>query len=360
MPNTLLDVDRDNADLLKYLQPAIWSWKGISGKGVPLQQVSVTDDGKYAVDAHNAGANGLSLRAWATDVSLTVTDGGVALTGPTTVTGDLTVTGDTILDGTLNVLDDTALWGTLTVVGSTLLGDDLEVDGNTDLGGTLSVTGAAQFGSVVSITGNTTVGGTLGVTGATSLASTLSVTGNAALWGTLGVVGATTLASTLDVTGNLTVSTSALAVDAAANKVRINRTTAIGTADLSVGANGIATTGGLAAAGGAFTGNLSSTQSVIAGGTTLAGTEHLRVVGTSRLEGATTITTGGLHVEGLTIVQTLTFDGTGTIFSLAGSSQAQLTVGPSGAASALPALPRAYLKIVYGAENLVIPAYTAA
>lgn len=95
------------------------------------------------------------------------------------------------------------------------------------------------------------------------------------------------------------------------------------------------------------------------GSTTFSGSEELRVVGQTRLEGATEITTGGMSVVGGAIIDTVSFNGTNTVFSLIGTTQTQSTVGAAGGSSALPANPSAYLKIVVGATNYVIPFYNA-
>lgn len=90
-----------------------------------------------------------------------------------------------------------------------------------------------------------------------------------------------------------------------------------------------------------------------------SGSEKLRVSGTSLMDGAVEISTGGLSVNGGAIIDTVSVDGSGTVFSLIGSSQTQSTVGGAGGASALPATPRGYIKIVVGATDRVFPYYDA-
>lgn len=96
---------------------------------------------------------------------------------------------------------------------------------------------------------------------------------------------------------------------------------------------------------------------VIVNAASLSGSEELRVVGQSRLEGATEVTTGGLLVSGGTTSDVYTANGTGTVLILSGSSQTQSTVGGAGGASALPATPRGYMKIQVGASSRLIPYY---
>lgn len=70
-----------------------------------------------------------------------------------------------------------------------------------------------------------------------------------------------------------------------------------------------------------------------------------------------TVTAGGLAVTGGTNSDTYNASGTGTVLTLSGSSQTQSTVGGAGGASALPATPRGYMKIVVGGNSRVIAYY---
>lgn len=116
---------------------------------------------------------------------------------------------------------------------------------------------------------------------------------------------------------------------------------------------------------------------VAVGATSWSGSEELRVVGQTRLEGQLVVTTGGVDVTGSStfatattfsssidvnggaLITNITVDGTGTPFTFSGTSQTATTVGAAGGASALPATPSGYLKITVGATDYKIPYYLA-
>lgn len=151
---------------------------------------------------------------------------------------------------------------------------------------------------------------------------------------------------------------------------------------------------------------------IVGNATAMSGSETIRVQGQARIEGATTITTGGLTVtaggvtitaggltvnggnidlqggtagqiragamivnaaslsgseslrvggsaliEGPTTTTVATFNGTNDVFLLTGTTQTLTTVGAAGGASALPATPLGYIKAMLGATSVSIPFY---
>lgn len=222
--------------------------------------------------------------------------------------------------------------------------NSLSVTNNATVGGTLGVTGVATLSN------NAIVGGTLSVTGATALTALLA-TGNVILGDadtdTHRVVGVTTFrnaaasatqlfvdagnnrvivgsgtAMTSDTTPNLQVVGRLYVGPDSANDLAVQiRRSAAATVGWSVGVTSAAdlvfkddadgerfrvgdasstyqalVTGALGVtAGAAITGSLSA-AGLIAGASSFAGSEELRVVGQTRLEGATEVTTGGLTV----------------------------------------------------------------
>lgn len=200
------------------------------GSGPPANIVGVNDDSEYAVTLDNQGTGGhLSIPG----------EFSVASDGSGTVARLFTAT-------SLVVSDNTTLGSSAT--------------------DTLTVNATSTFAEAV------------------TLNKTLSVKGNATIGDAAG--DAHTVNGTLAVTGDFSVSTNGFAVAAATNKTRVNLAAIIGAFDLSVGPNGISTTG-----------NNTTSASLIAGATALVGGENLRVVGSSRLEGGVTVTTGNVTVS---------------------------------------------------------------
>lgn len=301
--------------------------------------------------------------------------------------------------------DDSLNVWTVKDAGATLIGG-LSATGAVSIVGTLATSGS----------GNTTIGGTLGVTGATTLSSTLGVTGAATLSSTLGVTGATTLSSTLAVTGattlkgNLTFDGSALRITGPfsdgtpSNRPSIQSSTASGATLVGVipgsggsqagliaynnathaSASAAATLQAVAAAvelradspsgsyqpidfytsatknasltaAGAFT-----TSTLIAGGvgSTMSGSEKLRVVGTSRMEGQLVVTTGGASLTGGTsLTGGFTVDAGSAAWVNITNASTTTTAPGAGGAGALPATPLGYLKFAIGGTDIKIPYY---
>lgn len=154
------DPSRESDSQYERLRALAWSWRGVSGKGIALRQTAVSDDANYAGDFANGGSGSLALRATAGSHSLTVAGSGITLSS-LSVSGDLSVLGNTTL-GNQNT-DSTTIQGSLT-----------------------------QSGGAVSLSSPTTVGIT--ATGAGTLTATS--------WS---VVGPVTLASALTARANVTV-----------------------------------------------------------------------------------------------------------------------------------------------------------
>lgn len=153
-------------------------------------------------------------------------------------------------------------------------------------------------------------------------------------------------------------------------QTRLEGTTTVTTGGLTVTAGGLTVsasganiTGGIVlASSGNIDGNGGTSGQLRIGGVIVNaanfdGTEEFLVSGESRLKGAVTITTGGLDVQGTATADMVTIDGTGTVFTLIGTSQTQTTVGGAGGASALPATPRGYIKTSIGGADRVIAFY---
>lgn len=144
----------------------------------------------------------------------------------------------------------------------------------------VTLAGLATFGATtgVDITANTAIVGPFAVTGASTLTGTLSVSGLVA------AAAAVTVGTTLNVAGLLT--------GAAANFSGLVAMAAAATVGTTLAVVGRASAGTL-----------------VAGAAAMAGSEKLRAVGTSSLEGTVTITTGGLVVSanGITVTGTSSF-----------------------------------------------------
>lgn len=185
MTLALRDVRRENRELMRVLQPLIWSWRGEAGKGVPLTQTSVSSATKYAVDTANSGTGGLALRAVGGANTFTVNTAGITASS-LTVTNNFSVTGNMTVGGTLGVTGATTLSSTLsagatTVTNLTATGT-LTVNGNVTLGDaatdTVTTSGDLTVGDDLVVTDDATVNGDLSVQGAFDVdgASTLSTT----------------------------------------------------------------------------------------------------------------------------------------------------------------------------------------
>ncbi len=170
----LLDPAREADSQYERLRMIAQSWRGETGRGIPLRQTGVNSDSNYAGDFANGGSGGLALRATAGSHSLTVTSGGVSLSA-------LTVSGN------------------LSVLGSTTLGND-NSDATTIQGSLTQSGGAVSLSSPTTVSVTATGAGTLtatswSVTGPATLASALTAQSTASLQGNVtvrnGATGAT-------------------------------------------------------------------------------------------------------------------------------------------------------------------------
>lgn len=316
---------------------------------------------------------------------LTVSAGGAAITGDSTVTGGLTVTNNLAAGDATT--DAHTLIGSVTARSTTGTETALFVDTTTTAqvvrmgpAATPSVTvapstrlvtfGATGIAAVqyIDIPNNRVImGGSTALSSATD--DKLSVVG-----GALHIASATA-DTALGIRHTTTGETWLIGATAATNPdlifkesgTEIVRFGALGATYL-LDVNGDArvdgdldVTGALTAGTISFT-DLSVTDAIDAaravfGAAAFSGTEELRVVGQTRLEGATEVTTGGLTVTGGVIADTHTVNGTGTVMLLNGTSQTQTTVGAAGGASALPATPSGYIKITVGGTDFCFPYY---
>lgn len=151
---------------MRTLQPIIWSWRGVPGKGVPLTQTSVTSTTKYAVDAANGGVNGLAFRAVGGANSFVVNAAGITasalhVSGVFSVTSTSLVTNlnADMLDG-LHAADfalDSDLDDYLPLTGGVLSGD-LELE-NLEVNQDASVDGSMVVNVDLAVDGNFDVDG---------------------------------------------------------------------------------------------------------------------------------------------------------------------------------------------------------
>lgn len=312
------DPSRESDSQYERLRALAWSWRGVSGKGIALRQTSVSDDGNYAGDFANGGSGSLALRATAGSHSLTVAGSGITLSS-LSVSGDLSVLGSTTL-GNQNA-DSTTIQGSLT-----------------------------QSGGAVSLSSPTTVGitatgaGTLtatswSVVGPVTLASALTAQSTAALQGNVtvrnGATGATL--ALFDVSNSRLLVGSGTALAGASNDLFAaiggRAYVAAGSEDVALGLRYNATAGTyyLGASNSAtapslvlkghngvevarfghntdpyqltvtgeakVTSDLTVGSQAVVGATTWSGSEALRVVGASRLEGIVSVIGASVDLE---------------------------------------------------------------
>lgn len=255
--------------------------------------------------AYFAATNAIGIRASAADTVgwlinkdgagankdlLFLDDGGAEIVrmGDTSSTNQLKVTGRAsitgIVDANKAVLNGTAMFG------SEIL---RVVSGSSRLEGVVTIT---TGGLSVTAGGINVVADGLTVTGGIVLASSGNIDGNSGTAGQIRIGAGIFNAAALDVVGDK------LHVNGPS---RLKGAVTVTTGGMDVtGASIFSTTVSLT------TGNVVAvTGAVIANNNALSGTEKLRVTGTSRLEGLTTVTTGGINVTGGTTTDTLTVNG---------------------------------------------------
>jgi fibronectin-binding autotransporter adhesin len=384
-------------DLYRQLMQIVGRDLGLADWGSKITHTSFSSNSEYAHTIQNQGTGGhLNIPS-----ILQVTNSGVTVS-------------------TLGVSGNVTIAGTLAAGASTLA--SLGVTGAATVGGTLGVTGAT---TLAGLTAGATTLASLGVTGAATVGglttTTLTATGNTTLGneltdtvlisGDLTVNRDISVQRNLDVDGTTVLSTTTIVGAGAGNDQALFLKHNSGAGQFTLGATNAAdpvlvfkdhsgdqtfevgnnsstyqakVTGDFNVSDDSvFDGDISASRAVI-GGTTFSGTEELRVVGQTRLEGATEITTGSLTVAGgisagassaftggLTVVTggltvsaggadingavAITNDTSTTAMLFLGAAAfTQTTVGAAGGASAMPT-PDGYLRVNVKGGSRVIP-----
>jgi fibronectin-binding autotransporter adhesin len=336
-----------------------------------------------------------SLDAGATTVSTLGVDGAATIAGAVALLSTLSVAGAVTLDDIV------------TINGGTTINDALDVNGQATLTSLLVNTTAAIIGDA-SVNGLATLG-SLRVVNNTELGDALTDT--VLISGDLTVNRDISVQRNLDVDGTTVLSTTTIVGAGAGNDQALFLKHNSGAGQFTLGATNAAdpvlvfkdhsgdqtfevgnnsstyqakVTGDFNVSDDSvFDGDISASRAVI-GGTTFSGTEELRVVGQTRLEGATEITTGSLTVAGgisagassaftggLTVVTggltvsaggadingavAITNDTSTTAMLFLGAAAfTQTTVGAAGGASAMPT-PDGYLRVNVKGGSRVIP-----
>jgi fibronectin-binding autotransporter adhesin len=261
-----------------------------------------------------AGADNLATTATLTG-SGTGSVGALALAGGNTITGPL-ATGLITVNGTATSTSGASqIGGSALAVNGTLTGPDTLAAGTTKLSGTGTVGGLVTLnggGNVISSTGTLNLtGGGITVNGMGNTIGTGTITGliSQASGSTLtvnGAAGADNLATTATLTGSGTGSVGALAL-AGGNTITGPLTTGLitvnGTTTSIIAGTVTSTSGASQTAGSALAVNGTLTgPDAVGTGATLSGTGTVGAVtlaGTDTLTSSSTLTTGGITVNGL-------------------------------------------------------------
>jgi hypothetical protein len=264
-----------------------------------------------------------SLDAGATTVSTLGVDGAATIAGAVALLSTLSVAGAVTLDDIV------------TINGGTTINDALDVNGQATLTSLLVNTTAAIIGDA-SVNGLATLG-SLRVVNNTELGDALTDT--VLISGDLTVNRDISVQRNLDVDGTTVLSTTTIVGAGAGNDQALFLKHNSGAGQFTLGATNAAdpvlifkdhsgdqtfevgnnsstyqakVTGDFNVSDDAvIDGDISASRAVI-GGTTFSGTEELRVVGQTRLEGQTEITTGGLNVTGgIVLASSGNIDGNG-------------------------------------------------
>ena len=160
-------------------------------------------NGLHVLGDYSAGVGLLVHKKTSLRDTLTVTDGGIDVSGSATLRSALTVSGATTLNSGLTVNGTiTTLNEGLMVTGSATLNSGLNVNGEVTLSNGLIVEDDGEFGSVFEVTGTATLNDLI-VTGSAVLDKGLTVVGSTTIDHNLTVSGATTLSSLSVTAGNL-------------------------------------------------------------------------------------------------------------------------------------------------------------
>lgn len=285
---------------------------GLLGWGRLWNLVSLDDDSNYLLTLRNLGTGGHLKVLRSTDAAalLTMTDSGLTVTDMT-ITGGLTVNGNLVAKGNASIGDAA---GDAHVIKGTV-----NVQHAADFDSTLNADGAVTFGSTLNVTGVATVGG-LTTTGDVS-GRDLTASRNVLLTGTGALIKADM--SNATIANRLTFETSTASastllhvrpsnggVSAGLNiyntfaqtgqriQLAMNATTGILAVESTGGGAlplGFYTNGSLQAQ--LSTAGVFYAQALIAGATALSGTEELRVVGQTRLEGLVEVIGNDIRLE---------------------------------------------------------------
>lgn len=404
MTNSYMDILPDVPGY-EQIQPLITAKNG--GAAAPLNYTGLMNpDGYGAVYRNTENDTQLQVRDSVTDSEIFAVDDGETRIQTLHITGSLQVDQNLLVGGNLTVQGNSLLGNantdTNTFVGITrirnalntatqlyvspadnrvLIGSETALSSASD--DKLSVIGGAlHISSLTAVTPSLVQGWRFGTAGTTYGLWIDAATNPSLIFKDDGGIetfrlGDTSSAYQAEVGGNLNVTATAnIAATVTSNRSVVGATTFSGSEKLrvtggttrledalTITANGANITGGIVlASSGNIDGNGGTAGqlrigAVIVNAASLDGSEELLVNGQTRLKGATEVTTGGLLVSGGTASDTFTANGTGTVLSLSGSSQTQSTVGGAGGASALPATPRGYMKIVVGGNDRIIPYY---
>lgn len=298
------------------------------GRGAHLNYTGISDDSNYALDAMNvtAGTGGARLRG-ASGAALLVKDATVEATGNFSVTGAIDAT--STLTGTRLIA--TIATGTAPLgISSTTLVTNLNADLLDGQHAAAFLTQALADLRYLQLTGGT-------LTGALTIQANQGLKLQNSVTAGVFVLNSTNVADPSlefkDASGD--------------NMVVINPSGSTYALDVNNGT--------LATNAARFTGDVLVVDDL--------GVNNINATGDIQCDALTADGSASfnasINVDGGAIIDTISLNGTGTVFSLIGSSQTQTTVGGAGGASALPATPRGYIKIVVGASDRLVPYYDA-
>lgn len=295
----------------EHLDPITMWFLGGSGTA-GATATGISDDDRYGLDLQNAGSGGLSFRTTSGNgtYQLRVNNSGIALVGGMSVTGTTTFYSPVVLNSTLSVT------GAATFASAVVMQTTLTVTGGVVFQDSLVVTGAASFNGDVTLGNNTS--DTITVKGPLYTESDMhfgnSSGDNSTFAGAVTVSGVSTFRTAVtvyDAAGNdqvlylkhnatsgqftLGATNSATAPDMVFKDHSGDETFRVGDSAATYQAT---VTGDLRVTDDAYIAGDLCGGNVIAGATSVSGTEELRVVGQSRLEGALTVTTGGATFNG--------------------------------------------------------------
>ncbi len=288
--------DIDAEALYRQLMQIVGRDTGLADWGSNISHTSYSSDAEYAHTIFNQGTGGhlnipgvLSVPSDGSGISITTLS--VATLNVSTL---LNVTGNAVLGNAGT--DALTVNAASTFNASVHLTGALAVDGNTTLGN--------ASGDTTSMSGDASVGGNLDVAGELTADGNVTL-GNAAtdlvsIQGDLDVDHDVVIGS--GSAGSLLVGTQTLWADPQNTRVGIGTNSPNASYVLDVNGN-VQFQDDADILGTLSVSDKVDVSQLVVGAGTFSGTEELRVVGQTRLEGATTITTGGLNASGSSIFQ---------------------------------------------------------